>query len=305
MYSDGVDTFSQQSAVSMSTIKAKTATSSDAKAITRKPMSKPTTTARPVSNQSEKAGIRDGSRARLSTSRSDKEPDSTAMPQRDAPLRTKKPAAKPSSSNNDVEAAKAKKPGHPMPSQALNKHKQADPWSTKKKHKTNFGAAYAAGNIPCRINHGGIKNALQWNQSPEDVEYNPLLVTCCEGFQETDHPYVFLARQGFNDLMTANGADDKVRPLLGLLIPPIRAALMAPDDDVLVVTLKAIQAIADAVGSDMNVHLPKLIQQIHRKYSSKALRATIDDTLGALERNGGPEALRIIRTKIPTYASLA
>ncbi|KDO25116.1 hypothetical protein SPRG_09263 [Saprolegnia parasitica CBS 223.65] len=282
----------------MSSIKARATTPSDAKAVTRKP----TTATRPVSNQSEKAGIRDGSRARLSTSRSDKEPNTTAV---DAALRTKKPAAKPSVNNNDVEAAKSKKSGHPMPSQALNKHKQADPWSTKKKHKTNFGAAYAAGNIPCRINHGGIKNALQWNQSPEDLEYNPLLVTCCEGFQETDHPYVFLARQGFNDLMHANGADDKVRPLLGLLIPPIRAALMAPDDDVLVVTLKAIQAIADAVGSDMNVHLPKLIQQIHRKYSAKGLRATIDDTLAALERNGGPEALRIIRTKIPTYASLA
>ncbi|RHY25237.1 hypothetical protein DYB32_008444 [Aphanomyces invadans] len=155
---------------------------------------------------------------------------------------------------------------HGLPSASLNKHKQADPWSTKKKSKTNFGASYQAGNIPCRyadsllsykplrrqlvttsgdsrINHGGIKNSLQWNTPPEELDYNPLLVTCCEGFLETDHPFVFLARQGFQDLMGANGADDKVRPLLGLLIPPIRGALMATDDDVITVALHAIQCV--------------------------------------------------------------
>ncbi|OQR85255.1 hypothetical protein ACHHYP_12033 [Achlya hypogyna] len=273
----------------MNQTKARNATP-EAKAVPLRSKPRAALTTRPPSNQSDKSaksapGIRDGSRARLGTSRSDKEAD--AVPQRE-PVRPKKTVAKPN--NNDVEVVSTKQPVHGLPSQALNKHKQADPWSTKKKHKTNFGAAYAAGNIPCRfklINHGGIKNALHWNQPPEDLEYNPLLVTCCEGFQETDHPYVFLARQGFHDLMHANGADDKVRPLLGLLIPPIRAALMASDDDVLVITLKAVQAISEAVGSDMNVHLPKLIQQIHRKYSSKALRGTIDDTLAVLERNGG------------------
>ncbi|OQS07890.1 hypothetical protein THRCLA_00134 [Thraustotheca clavata] len=294
-----------------------------------KQVSKPLS--RPGSNQSEKStsSIRDGSRARLAVSRSDKEceskpqrelkpqreikPNRDIKPQRESTM-TKKPV-----DNNVAEAVNTKKAGHAMPSAALNKHKQADPWSTKKRHKTNFGAAYSAGNIPCRINHGGIKNALQWNQSPEGViiltiyfqlvnlelDYNPLLVTCCEGFQETEHPFVFLARQGFHDLMHANGADEKVRPLLNLLIPPIRSALMAPQDDVLIVTMNAIQSISEAVGSDMNVHLPKLIQQIHRKYSSKSLKGTIDDTLGVLERNGGTEALRIIRTKIPTYVSFS
>lgn len=31
----------------------------------------------------------------------------------------------------------------------------------------NFGSAYDSGSIPCRINHGGIKNALQWTKAPE------------------------------------------------------------------------------------------------------------------------------------------
>ncbi|KAF0685327.1 Aste57867_22747 [Aphanomyces stellatus] len=275
---------------------------------------------------------REGSRARQSISRSDKE----VTPEQGGAADGKKAAKKPglgkdanaikkagtppptttrasSANNNQVEKAleklSTKDPGtkklQPLPSQSLHKHKQADPWSNKKKHKTNFGAAYAAGNIPCRINHGGIKNQLQWNEPPEELEYNPLLVTCCEGFQETDHPYVFLARQGFHDLMHANGADDKVRPLLGMLIPPIRGALMSSDDDVITVALQAVQLVSQAVGSDMNVHLAKLIQQMHRKCNNKALKGTVDATLAALEQHGGTEALRIIRTKIPTYVSLA
>ncbi|CAK4297229.1 hypothetical protein AeNC1_017906 [Aphanomyces euteiches] len=230
---------------------------------------------------------REGSRARQCISRSDKDEPKSNQP------------------NNQKEIVNAGSTAMKKPSQTLHKHKQADPWSTKKSYKTNFSATYAAGKIPCRINHGGIKNHLQWNETPEEMDYNPLLVTCCEGFLETDHPFVFLARQGFLDLMNANGAYDKVRPLLGLLIPPIRAALMSPDDDVITTALQAIRLIVEAVGNDMNVHLAKLIQQIHRKYTNKALKGPIDTTLAALERHGGTEALRIIRTKIPTYVSLS
>ena len=41
------------------------------------------------------------------------------------------------------------------PSDRLTKIKTANPFaSTKTKQKTNFGYAYTAGTIPCRINHG-------------------------------------------------------------------------------------------------------------------------------------------------------
>jgi len=54
----------------------------------------------------------------------------------------------------------------------------------------------------------------------------------------------------------------------------------------------------------MNVHLPKLIQQIHRKIATKQFKNQVEETLASLERNGGPEALRLIRSKIPTFVSL-
>ncbi|KAF0717057.1 hypothetical protein AaE_010940 [Aphanomyces astaci] len=279
---------------------------------------------------------RDGSRARQCISRTDKDMSSPTgvtvglKKGSSAAATASGPSARGSKQtlpgNNQLEKTTRKstaKKLHGMPSAALNKHKQADPWSSKKKSKTNFGSSYQAGNIPCRINHGGIKNSLQWNTPPEELDYNPLLVTCCEGFLETDHPFVFLARQGFQDLMGANvrmlynlrdrchesssqGADDKVRPLLGMLIPPIRGALMSSDDEVITIShATTILSVSEAVGADMNVHLAKLIQQVHRKYTNKALKGPIDATLAALERNGGTEALRIIRTKIPTYVSLA
>lgn len=111
--------------------------------------------------------------------------------------RTKTPtSAKTSTSSTSVSPATdqpARKPvsAHPLPSSVLHKHKQASVFTSgKKKHKTyvptsflaevdlvltnkchscyysNFSSAYDSGSIPCRINHGSIRNALQWTKDP-------------------------------------------------------------------------------------------------------------------------------------------
>jgi hypothetical protein len=33
-------------------------------------------------------------------------------------------------------------------------------------HRSNFSSAYDSGSIPCRINHGSIRNSLQWTRDP-------------------------------------------------------------------------------------------------------------------------------------------
>uniref|UniRef100_K3X1T5 PACRG-like protein n=1 Tax=Globisporangium ultimum (strain ATCC 200006 / CBS 805.95 / DAOM BR144) TaxID=431595 RepID=K3X1T5_GLOUD len=201
-------------------------------------------------------------------------------------------------------AAKATKT-HPLPSAALHKHKQAAVFTSgKRKHKTNFGSAYDSGSIPCRINHGSIKNALQWTKAPETLDFNPLLITCVEGFQEVEHPFVFLARTAFKDLMNTPDAGENAIAVLPQVIPPLRIALMAKEDDIFLTALEATRILSDAVENEMNVYLPKLTQQIHRKLLTKQLRAEVEDTLATLERNGGKEALAIIRSKIPTYVSV-
>ena len=35
------------------------------------------------------------------------------------------------------------------------------------------------------------------------MNYDPLLIQCCEGIQEKQHPYVFLARLAFSELLKA------------------------------------------------------------------------------------------------------
>jgi hypothetical protein len=169
---------------------------------------------------------------------------------------------------------------------------------------SNFGSAYDSGCIPCRINHGGIKNQLQWTKDKETVDFNPLLVTCVEGFQETEHPFVFLARTAFRELMQLEDARKKTIPILSQVIPPLRGALMSKEEDIFIMALQGTRMLSDVVDKEMNIYLPKLTQQIHRKLLTKQLRQQVEDTLATLERNGGKEALNIIRSKIPTYVSI-
>ena len=136
------------------------------------------------------------------------------------------------------------------------------------------------------------------------LDFNPLLITCVEGFEETEHPYVFLARAMFREMIQLDDAREKTVPLLPQLMPALRRALMAQDEDVFRMALEGTRMLSDVVEDEMNTYLPKLTQQIHRKLLTKSLRQPVEDTLATLERNGGKEALTIIHAKIPTYASV-
>jgi hypothetical protein len=73
---------------------------------------------------------------------------------------------------------------------------------------------------------------LHWDTSPSQLSYDPLLVTLFEGLLETEHPFVFVARQGCKELLTADGAADKSIPLIPRLVMPLRSALMSPDSGI-------------------------------------------------------------------------
>lgn len=73
---------------------------------------------------------------------------------------------------------------------------------------------------------------LHWDTNPSQLPYDPLLITCFEGLLETEHPFVFVARQGCKELITADGAADKTIPLIPRLVMPLRAALMSSDSGI-------------------------------------------------------------------------
>ena len=53
------------------------------------------------------------------------------------------------------------------------------------------------------------------------------MVACVQGVSETVHPYSFVARVGFEELLTASDADSKTIPLLPRLTAALRAALVS------------------------------------------------------------------------------
>lgn len=74
-----------------------------------------------------------------------------------------------------------------------------------------------------------------------DLEFDPMLVTFCQGFSETQHPYVFIARNGFFEMLASDGALSKVEGVLPMLIPCFRKSLLSKQDDEILTTMKAIR----------------------------------------------------------------
>jgi len=151
----------------------------------------------------------------------------------------------------------------------LRKVKTADPFTSAKKHKTNFGYVYTAGGIPCRINHGSVKNSIQWDIHPADVEFDPVLVNCFEGLLETDHPYSLIANMGLQELLKSEGASEKASPIVGKLIMPLRMALTNPDKKIFANGLEALKLLSEAVGDQMNPHIHIILAQLAKKMTDK------------------------------------
>ena len=57
-------------------------------------------------------------------------------------------------------------------------------------------------------------------------------MNCFEGLLETEHPYSFVANQALKELLEAPGASEKVIPIIGKLIMPLRMALLQGDEGI-------------------------------------------------------------------------
>ncbi|KAL4232369.1 hypothetical protein ACF0H5_009937 [Mactra antiquata] len=152
------------------------------------------------------------------------------------------------------------------PSDRLNP-KTIDPFSNSSKSQSVFSSIYSNGGIPCRLVHGSVKHKLNWDTQPENVPFDPTLVTLAEGLKETVHPYAFVARNGFKELLEVPGCAVKVIPLLPKLTVGIRGALGHKDPDVVSSGLDAACQLSDVVGPALNPHLNKLLVPVRVKSS--------------------------------------
>ncbi|XP_062964780.1 PACRG-like protein isoform X2 [Cynocephalus volans] len=169
----------------------------------------------------------------------------------------------------------ARKP-HPRPSDKLNP-KTINPFGEQSRASSAFAAIYSKGGIPCRLVHGSVKHRLQWACPPENLPFDPLLITLAEGLRETKHPYTFVSKEGFRELLLVKGAFEKAMPLLPRLIPVLKAALVHLDDEVFERGLNALVQLSSIVGPSLNDHLKHLLTSA---------------------------SLIIIKSKIPTYCSI-
>ncbi|XP_003411335.2 PACRG-like protein [Loxodonta africana] len=192
---------------------------------------------------------------------------------------------------------------HPRPSDKLNP-KTINPFGEQPRAPSAFAAIYSKGGIPCRLMHGSVKHRLQWECPPENLPFDPLLITLAEGLRETKHPYTFVSKEGFRELLLVKGAPEKAVPLLPRLIPVLKAALVHSDDDVFERGLNALVQLSVVVGPSLNDHMKHLLTSLSKRLMDKKFKEPITSALQKLEQHGGSGSLLVIKAKIPTYCSI-
>ncbi|XP_042325572.1 PACRG-like protein [Sceloporus undulatus] len=183
--------------------------------------------------------------------------------------------------------------------------KTIDPFSVQSRAPSAFAAVYSKGGIPCRLIHGSVKHKLQWDCLPETLPFDPLLITFAEGLRETRHPYTFVSKEGFKELLLVEDAAQKVIPLLPRLVPVLKAALAHSNDEVFERGLNALVQLSVAVGPTLNDHLKHLLSSLSKRHMNKKFKEQTTDALQKLEQYGGKESLTVIKSKIPTYRSIS
>ncbi|XP_056346417.1 PACRG-like protein isoform X2 [Oenanthe melanoleuca] len=192
---------------------------------------------------------------------------------------------------------------HPKPSDKLNP-KTIDPFRAYSQPQSAFAATYARGGIPCRLVHGSVNHKLHWECPPETLLFDPLLLTLAEGLRETKHPYTFVSKEGFKELLLVEGAAEKAIPLLPRLVPVLKAALAHVDDEVFGRGLDALVQLSAVVGPSLNDHLKLLLTNLLKRLMDKKYREKVTVALQKLEHHGGKATVAIIKSKIPTYRSI-
>jgi hypothetical protein len=186
--------------------------------------------------------------------------------------------------------------------------------------RTTFRQSYERGDFPFSMKQDGRGNRISWKVPLESLDYHYYLPLFFDGLRETQHPFVFFAVQGIDDLL-ARGGGKKILPVLPQLIIPIKLALNTRKEAVMCRTLKALQKLvksADYIGQAIVPYYRQLLP-VFNLFKQKNLNSgdgidyhqrfgenigdLIQDTLELLERRGGPDAFINIKYMIPTYES--
>ena len=121
---------------------------------------------------------------------------------------------------------------------------------------------------------------------------------------ETEHPYNFVASQGARELLEAEGASDKTIPIVQKLILPLRAALTSRDVKTWNNAMDLLKLMCEVTGEHIVPHAHLILASLNSKLSNKNYREKVMEILMTLQNCGGPEAVKLIKQKVPTYNSM-
>ena len=188
-----------------------------------------------------------------------------------------------------------------------------------------FRAAYDRGDVPARIEHGSPLSLCWRRDIYTEGDFLDLLPRFFEGMaHETVHPYRFIAVRGCEELLVAARA--RALPVLPLLVPHLRHALVSRDRGVVATALLMLQCVVNTVpgaGPALVPHFQRLLPPLRllsarlparardghdygqRLRRLRNLAALVDETLQVLHRTGGPHASAHIVRVVPTFQSVA
>ncbi|KFO20840.1 PACRG-like protein [Fukomys damarensis] len=107
------------------------------------------------------------------------------------------------------------------------------------------------------------------------------------GLRETKHPYTFVSKEGFRELLLVRDAPEKATPLLPRLIPVLKAALVHSDDGVFERGLSALVQLSIVVGPSLNDYLKHVLTSLSKRLMDKKFKEPITSALQKLEQHGG------------------
>merc|ERR1712232_1337844 len=140
-----------------------------------------------------------------------------------------------------------------------------------------------------------------------------------DGLREREDPYRFLAVEGVHNMLDKGGS--KILPVVPQLIIPIKTALNTRDGEVIITTLKVLQALvlsAEMVGEALVPYYRQLLPVMnifkhktpnggdamdYAQRKRQNIGELIDETLEIFETHGGEDAFINIKYMIPTYES--
>jgi len=184
---------------------------------------------------------------------------------------------------------------------------------------SEFRRFYDRGDLPVQVQHTATQNKIAWKVDIEKLDYHHYLPIFFDGLREKEDPYRFLAVEGVHNMLEKGGS--KILPVVPQLIIPMKTALNTRDQEVIVTTLKVLQALvlsAELVGEALVPYYRQILPVFnifknqtpstgdaidYGQRKRQNLGELIDETLEIFETHGGEDAFINIKYMIPTYES--